>query len=72
MFQSALLVGSLVLLVAVLRHFGSSANEWTWERLLIILGMLPVGLLWIARNRPRQFDPAAVPEELLPSKPAPA
>ncbi len=69
LLQSTVLAGGLAILTTVLWHLSSAVNDWTWERILIVLGMIPAGLLWLASNRPREFDPARVPQELLPPKP---
>lgn len=66
--QSAVLVGALAILAPVFLLYGSSASDWTWERLLLILGALPAAWFWLSLNRPRHFDPAAVPGELLPTR----
>ena len=36
-------------------------------KLIIIAAMLPTAYLYVRKNRPRRFDPAAIPDDLLPS-----
>ena len=38
----------------------------SWSNLLVIAFLLPIGLRWIAKNRPRPFSADAIPTEVLP------
>jgi len=64
--QTAILAGSGLLLAAVFLAFGPSSNAMILVKLIIIAAMLPIAIRWVAKNRPRAFDPGKVPEELLP------
>lgn len=35
-------------------------------RLMIVLGMIPMGIAWFAANKPRNYDPASIPENVMP------
>lgn len=64
--QTAILVGSGLLLAAVFLAFGPSSNAMIVMKLIIIAAMLPVAIRWVAKNRPRVFDPGHIPDGLLP------
>src|SRR5690606_16452777 len=53
LLQSVALASGLAILATVLWHSSSAVNGWAWERILIVLGMIPAALLWLASNRPR-------------------
>jgi len=54
----------LVIAVTLLASIGGSGLVYL--KLALILFFLPFALRWVKRNRPRPFDPALVPTELLP------
>lgn len=64
--QTGILLGSGLLLAAVFLAFGPSSNGMITVKLLLIAAMVPVAVGWVVKNRPRTFDPGAVPEGLLP------
>lgn len=64
--QTAILFGSGLLLAAVFLAFGPSSNAMILVKLIIIAAMLPVAVRWVAKNRPRVFDPGKIPDGLLP------
>lgn len=64
--QTAILVGSGLLLAAAFLAFGPSSNAMILVKLIIIAAMLPVAIRWVAKNRPRVFDPGDIPAGLLP------
>jgi hypothetical protein len=57
-------LGMLGVAVLLLASIGGSALVYL--KLALILFFLPFALRWVKRNRPRPFDPAALPAELLP------
>jgi len=62
----AVLVGSLVLLAIVLLAIGLNTTWFIVVKLMVIALLLPIGLRWIAKNRPNKFTPDAIPSDLLP------
>lgn len=65
--QTGILLGSGVLLAAVLLAFGPSSNGMIAVKFFLIAAMLPIAVQWVLKNRPGTFDPEAVPSGLLPS-----
>jgi hypothetical protein len=58
----------LALMAVVLLTIGQEI-EWgglIYVKLTIIAAMLPLGVAWVLRNRPRPYDPAHIPPELMP------
>ena len=39
----------------------------TWTKLFLVIGMIPLGVIWFQRNWVRRYDPRALPDDLLPS-----
>ncbi len=67
-FSVGLLALSLVaLIVVVVVTQGDGWSEITWTKFWLVLPLLPLGVIWIKRNRPRTYDPKALPGELLPA-----
>jgi hypothetical protein len=56
---SALLLGPIIAEVTV--------GPWQWLKIALIAFLLPLAAAWFWVNRPRGYDPAAIPTELLPS-----
>ena len=48
----------------MLKGYGSSGN---WFRLLLIAVLLPTLALYFYRNRPASYDPANLPQDVLPA-----
>lgn len=64
--QTGILLGSGILLSAVLLAFGPSSNGMIAVKFVLIAAMLPIAVQWVLKNRPGTFDPDAVPSGLLP------
>lgn len=60
------LAGSLVLLALVLLMIGFNATWIIIVKLGVIAFLIPVGLSWIAKNKPHPFPVDAIPAEVLP------
>jgi hypothetical protein len=59
---------SLMLLLWVIWLVGEFSVTWLiGAKALAIAGMAPLAWLWFQRNRPRRYDPHAVPSEVLPA-----
>ncbi len=57
----------VVLLVVVLSAVGlGSISESAWTKLLIIVGSVPLLLVYTRKNWPRRFKPDAIPADVLP------
>ncbi len=41
---------------------------YLYLKIAVIIALLPVALVWIKRNRPRRFDPSAIPADILPGE----
>ena len=61
-FAMLLLLGVVLWLTAAV-----SLHGLVVVKLIIIAAMLPTAYLYVRKNRPRRFDPAAIPDDLLPS-----
>ncbi len=71
-WSQLVLIGLLFLalayvLIAFTPEGGPSA--WQWLKITIIIGMLPVFVLWIRVRRPRRATVASVPPAALPAAP---
>lgn len=64
--QSTFLLGSMLLLAAAIYFFWSAVGWMILIKLVIIAWMVPLAFRWVARNMPREFDPSAIPDQLLP------
>jgi hypothetical protein len=62
----AILVGAFALLAVVVLSIGLAPTWLVIAKLAVIAFLLPVGLLWIAKNRPRPFQPQEIPLQVLP------
>ncbi|MCC6406950.1 MAG: hypothetical protein IT453_07280 [Planctomycetes bacterium] len=66
-FNLGCTVAALVLLVVAVLLFAAIGGGATVViKLGLIVVLLPFAILWVKRNRPREFDPSAIPDELLP------
>ena len=45
---------------------GSALSEVTWAKIFVVLGLIPLAFNYARKNRPRVFDPAKVPDDVLP------
>jgi len=45
---------------------GSALSEVTWTKLFIVIGLIPLALVYARKNRPRIFQPTAIPPDVLP------
>jgi len=61
-----LLFVSLVILAIAALSLGVPALWYLYLKIAVIIVLLPVAFLWIKRNRPRRFDPNAIPADALP------
>lgn len=72
-WAAAILLGTTMLVFAAamlfLHHIGFHMPSVL--RIVLILVFLPVAILWFRRNRPRAYQPDAIPPEVLPRQ-APA
>jgi len=62
----AILVGAFALLAVVVLSIGLAPTWLVIAKLAVIAFLLPVGLLWTAKNRPRPFQPQEIPPQVLP------
>jgi hypothetical protein len=68
-FMSLAFVFAMLLLLAAVLWLTAPVS-WHWLviiKLVVIAAMLPTFYLYVRKNRPRPFDPAAIPPDLLPS-----
>lgn len=64
----AVILASLMLLVWVIWLVGEFSVTWLIAaKLAAIAGMAPIAWLWFERNRPRRYQPHAVPPQVLPA-----
>jgi hypothetical protein len=66
--QAAFLSAAVALFAAVMLAIGDTA-EWSgsaWVKWAVALTLAPVAFAWFFANRPRGYDPAALPPEVLP------
>jgi hypothetical protein len=61
-----ILVASLFMLAYALMAFGLPASGIVIVKLVILAFLVPLGLSWVKRNRPRPFDPDNIPQDVLP------
>jgi hypothetical protein len=64
-FLSVVLIFSAVLLIPIAA--GITLTGLIWVKLAIIAFLAPLAAAWFWSNRPRDYDPAAIPKEVLPS-----
>ena len=65
---SFLILGtSLFLLAGVALSLGIPATWLITAKLIVLAFLVPLGLAWLWKNRPRRFTPPHVPEGVLPA-----
>ncbi len=65
--QIALILVLVLAFVAVLAFLtGFELSDLALAKLFVIIGFIPVMYLYVRKNKPQQFDPAAIPEDALP------
>lgn len=65
--EHAFLLAMLAALVWVIGLVGGAGlSELTWLKLAIVASFIPLLLRYTRKNRPRRFDPAAIPSDVLP------
>ncbi len=62
----AILGGSLILLALVLMLTGVPTAGIVIAKLIILAWLVPLGIAWIRRNRPRDFTPPDIPQNVIP------
>lgn len=62
----AALVFSAVVIIFAALSFGIPLIAVIVAKAVVILFLLPRALAWVRRNKPRSFDPASIPAEVLP------
>jgi hypothetical protein len=66
-FLCVLLTVLLVTAFAVLSLLGlDHLSEVSWAKLAVVVGGIPLLVLYARRNRPRSFDPQSIPRDVLP------
>jgi len=45
---------------------GSAISELVWLKIAIVAGMIPLAVAYARKNRPRYFEPARIPDDVLP------
>jgi hypothetical protein len=65
---SFLILGtSLLLLAAVALSIGIPLTGLIVAKLIVLAFLVPLGLNWLRKNRPRQFSPPGVPPDVIPA-----
>jgi hypothetical protein len=65
--QHLFLLAMVALLVFVLAAIGfAPLSESSWAKFFIILGFIPLMILYSRKNWPRRFTPNAIPQDVLP------
>lgn len=64
---AALAVATILFAIVIFITQGEGWSDVTWNKLWLTIGMIPLGVIWFMRNRPRTYDPRALPDDLLPS-----
>ncbi len=66
--EHIVLLALFALLVVVLAAFGGSGlSDLVVAKLAIIIGFIPLLIMYTRKNYPRSFDPRAIPQESLPA-----
>ena len=66
-FQIGLILVLVLALVGVITFLtGFNFSDLALVKLAVIVAFIPVMILYVRKNKPRRFDPAAVPEDALP------
>jgi hypothetical protein len=61
-----LLFVSLIVLATAVLSLGVPALWYLYLKIAVLIVLLPVAFIWIKRNRPRRFQPSAIPADVLP------
>jgi len=64
----AFLAGAIVLGCALITYAGAWGSAGAWAVVAAVAGIIPFLLMFGRKNRPRRFDPTAIPEDVLPSR----
>jgi hypothetical protein len=66
--QSILILALLLALVFVLGYFsGFKMSDLLLAKLVVVIGFIPIAILYAVKNWPRQFKPPAIPAEAMPA-----
>jgi hypothetical protein len=65
-FLTVVLVFSALLLAPIIAD--SVITGMVWVKLAIIAFLAPLAASWFWSNRPREYNPSAIPDELLPAR----
>jgi hypothetical protein len=60
------MVGVLALIWILVLTGGEGWSDITITKAFLVLGMIPLAIAWIRANRPRLYDPRAIPESVMP------
>lgn len=60
------LFAALAIVAVAALSLGIPPLWYLYLKIAFIIALLPVALVWIKRNRPRRFDPSAIPADVLP------
>ena len=64
--QLFLLAMAIVAIWVIAMVGGSALSEVTWGKLCVVLGLIPLAFNYARKNRPRRFEPGAIPADVLP------
>jgi len=62
-----LVLGAMALAWVLLLTGGEGWSAITITKALLILAMIPLGIAWVRANRPRSYDPRAIPTNVMPT-----
>lgn len=62
-----LLFVSLAILAIAVLGLGVPALWYLYLKIAVLVVLVPVAFVWIKRNRPRRFQPSAIPADVLPA-----
>lgn len=63
----ALALGAAALTWILILTGGEGWSDITITKAFLVLGLIPLGIAWVRANRPRRFDPRALPVEVIPA-----
>ena len=64
--QLFLLAMAVVAIWVIAMVGGSALSEVTWGKIFVVLGLIPLAFNYARKNRPRRFEPAGIPDDVLP------
>lgn len=65
---SAILLGSIMTILALLVFvFFTTIPLVAIVKLIIVIAMIPIAINWFRKNRPKEYDGAKIPIDILPS-----